>query len=102
MSTEACKNFSCDNSDGKWRGEMSVLQKPARYNFCYLADVELIDKRFDMDGVIYSGFIPKPEGDCSECVSEPEQKPLTELERKIRDRWNAHKDPVLVLRVGSG
>ena len=61
---------------------------------------DMIDTSFDTDGVFYSGFIPKPQRK-SRIIKNPtpKQKPLTELEQKIRERWHASKDPVLALKL---
>ena len=59
----------------------------------------LLDDSFDTDGILYSGYLPAPEADAVRC-GEPMQKPLTELEQTIKERWHARKDPInwLLLR----
>lgn len=81
---------------------MSVLKKAEWHDDRHPVDGDLnwvIDKNFDTDGVIYSGFIPKPEKTYKERAGKQQQKPLTELEQRIRERWHAHKDPVMSLKL---
>lgn len=65
----------------------------------YPVNGDMIDTSFDTDGVFYSGFVPKPERKSRIKIPTPKQKPLTELEQKIRERWHANKDPVLALKL---
>ena len=81
---------------------MSVLKKAEWHDDSHPVDGDLnwvIDKNFDTDGVIYSGFIPKPEKTYKERAGKQQQKPLTELEQRIRERWHARKDPVMLLKL---
>lgn len=79
---------------------MSLVRYKKWQNGWFPANGDMIDKSFDTDGVFYSGFLPKPERK-SRVIKNPtpKQKPLTELEQRIRERWHASKDPILALKL---
>jgi hypothetical protein len=76
---------------------MSRARNKQRDDDWQLTDGECLDRSFDTDGVLYSGFVPKPKPQ-HQSREEPTQKPLTELEQRIRERWHARRDPITLLR----
>ena len=55
--------------------------------------VEVLDRAFDADGILYSGVVPKPDSKVGD-LELPTQRPLTQLEQRVRERWRARKDPI--------
>lgn len=58
----------------------------------------LLDDSFDTDGILYSGYLPANDMRAASC-DEPTQKPLTELELRIKERWHSSKDPISFLSL---
>ena len=62
------------------------------------AESELLDERFDVEGILYSGKIPAPQK--TRKIVEGGQRPLSALEVQVRKYWHSRRDPVMLLQIG--
>lgn len=63
------------------------------------AESELLDERFDAEGILYSGKIPAPKKIDKKNI-EKMQQPLSARELQIRNYWHSRRDPIMLLRIG--
>jgi hypothetical protein len=63
------------------------------------AESELLDERFDAEGILYSGKIPAPQKINKKTIEEG-QHPLSARELQIRNYWHSRRDPIILLQIG--